>query len=96
MGDVLELLGGQVVAQLGLMQALARLFRRHVDQVAQLQDAARAGLERLAVGAVHGAEAEVFQRLLGRISGQIGGAEDLFEMLGLTFVDDVEDQVRAD
>ncbi|MNE09448.1 hypothetical protein D3C80_1021220 [compost metagenome] len=78
------------------MQAFARLVGGHGDQVVQLQHAAGAGLEGLAVGAVHGAEAEVFQRLLGRVAGQIGGAEDLFEMLGLTLVDDVEDQVGVD
>ena len=96
MGDGLELGRRQVVAELCLMQTLTRLVDRHGDQVVQFQDAARAGLEGFAVRPVHGAETEVVQRAFGGVAGQIRGAEHLFEMFGLPFIDDVEDQVGID
>ena len=51
--------GGPVGCELA--QAFARLVRGHGDEVMQLQHTAGAGLERLAVRPVHGAEAEVLQ-----------------------------------
>ena len=82
--------GGSSAPEAGLVQPLARLGGDHLDQVAQLQHAAGAGLERLAVGPVHGAEADVLQRALGGVAGQVGGAEHHLEMVGLALVDDIE------
>ncbi len=94
MRDVLELGFRQVITQFRILKTLARLVGGHGDQVVQFQHAAGAGLEGLAVGAVHGAEAKVLQRLFRRVTGQIRDAEHLLEMLGLTLVHDIQDQVR--
>ena len=59
--DLGAFLGGIVRADALLRQALLGFRRRHGDQVVQLHHAAGAGLERLAVGAVHGAEADMLQ-----------------------------------
>jgi hypothetical protein len=90
---VLERLRRQLGAQARLVQPLARLVAGHVDQVAQLQHAAGAGLERLAVRPVHGAEADVLQRAFGGVAGEVGGAEHHLEVVGLALVDDIEHQL---
>lgn len=95
-GDVLELLRRQVFAEAGLLQALAGLAAGHLDQVVQLQDAALAGLERLAVGPVHGAEADVLELALGGVARLVGGAEHDLEMVGLALVDAIDDEVGAE
>ena len=59
MRRVFEGLGIEFRAEIGLVQALARLVTGHDDHVVQLQDAAFAGLEGLAVGPVHRAEADM-------------------------------------
>jgi hypothetical protein len=67
-GDFLELLRRKVLAEARFVQALAGLAAGHLDHVVELQDAALAGLERLAVGPVHGAEADVLQLSLGGVA----------------------------
>ena len=78
------------------MQALTGLGPRHLDQVLELQDAALAGLEGFAVGPVHGPEADVLQFALGGVAGQIGGAEDDLEVVGLPLVDAVDHRLRVE
>ena len=86
--------GGSSAPSPRLLQPLPCLLARHGDQVVQLQHPALAGLERLAVRPVHGAEADVLQRARRRVAGQLGGAEHLLEVVGLPLVDHVEHQAR--
>ena len=59
--DLGAFLGGIIGADALLRQPLLGFRRGHGDQVVQLHHAAGAGLERLAVGAVHGAVADMLQ-----------------------------------
>jgi hypothetical protein len=51
----------EVSADLVFLQALARLLFGLADEVLQFEHAAGAGFERRAVGAVHGAEADMLE-----------------------------------
>ena len=95
-GGVLERFRGKLGAQPRLAQPLSRLAADHLDQVAQFEHPASAGLERLAVRPVHGAEADVLQLALGGVAGQDGGAENHLEMVGLALVDRVDHQLRVE
>src|SRR5690606_39883880 len=68
----------------------------HLDQVTEADHPALAGLERLAVGAVHGAEGDVLHLHVPGHTGPPGGTEHLGEVVGLAGVDDVEGQVGAE
>ncbi len=92
----LELVGQELGAQIRLVQPLARFAPHHLDQVAQLEHAAGAGFERLAVGPVHGAEPDVLQRLGRGVAGEDRGAEHHLEVVGLPLVDDVEQELRVE
>ena len=61
----------------------------------QLQNPARAGLERLAVSAVHGAKTNMFQSAFRGITGQFRRAEHLRKMVSLTLIDAIEHQMRV-
>ncbi len=76
-----------------LGKPLAGLLRRHRDQIVELHHAAGARLERLAVGAVHRAVAEMFERGLAGETGLARGAEHLLEMSVLALVDDIENEI---
>ena len=66
----------------------------HGDQVVKLHHPAGAGLERLAVGAVHGAVADMLQLAPCRQCRPCcGGAEHLLEMAMLAVIHHIEDQV---
>src|SRR5262249_41173066 len=94
-GDVLELGAGEISADVVFLQALARLLFGLADEVLQLEHAASAGLERLAVRAVHGAEADVLELFARDVTGLGGGAVDLLEVISLALIDRVEDHVRV-
>ena len=82
------------------MWAASKPFRccgRHeVDEVAEAQDTALAGLERLAVRAVDRAEADVFEdRLVGTKISLPSGAEHLLEVEALPNIHHVEDRISV-
>ena len=90
--DAAQLVGGQLRVLL-LDQAQGALLRL-VQQISQLHGAAVAGLEGLAVGAVHGAKAHVLQLHVGRDkAGLAGNREHLLEVQGLTLVDEIKHAV---
>ncbi|MCY1210366.1 hypothetical protein D9M72_220520 [compost metagenome] len=88
-GDLAQL-GFVQVGVLALHQVIGALFGL-VQQVDQLHRAAVAGLEGLAIGAVHGAEAHVLH-FEGRRheAGQARGGEHHLEVQGLALVDEVQ------
>ncbi len=65
---------------------------RFVEQPVQADGVAAAGLERPAVVAQHGAEADVLQ-LDVVVAPQPGGGEELLEVQRLAMIDDVQDRV---
>jgi hypothetical protein len=78
------------------LQPLAGFVFSLADEVAELQHAAGAGFERLAVRPVHGAEADMLQLALGGVAGQDGGPEHHLEVVGLALVHHVEDLLRIE
>ena len=87
------LLGGIIRADPLLRQPLFRFRRGHRDQVVQLHRPAGAGLERLAVGAVHGAVADMLQLGLAGQLRLLRGAEHLLEMAVLAVIHHIQDQI---
>ena len=94
--DFFELRRRKVAADLGFGDPCARFVHGHFDQIGQAQHAAGARLERFAVGAVHRAEADVFERRSLGVARERGGAKHLLEMVGLALIDDVKTQIRID
>src|SRR5262249_32600875 len=92
--DIFELIAAEIGADAALAHTRARLLERLTDQVVELQNAAGARFERLAVGAVHRAEADMLKRFALSVSGFRRRAEDDLEMLRLALIHDVNDQIR--
>ena len=76
-----------------LVEALGRFLGCHGDEVVEFHHAARARLERLAVGAVHRAVADMFELGAARQARLLRGAEHLLEMPMLTLIDDIENEI---
>ncbi len=77
-----------------LVEPLASSFLDHLDHIAQPHDATFPRLEGLAVRPVHRPELDVLQSdVLRGDPASSGRPEDLNEVVGLSSVDDVEDEV---
>ncbi|MNO93814.1 hypothetical protein D3C76_854200 [compost metagenome] len=88
-GDVAQLVFGQF--RVLLFHQVVGAFLRFGEQIDQLHGAAVTGLERTAIGAVHGAEAHVFHfHRMGHETGLARHGEHLLEVQGLTLVDEVQ------
>ncbi len=96
MGDVLEFRRRQVLADIRFLQARLRLLPCHRDEIVQLQHTACTGFERLAVRAVHRAEANMLERSRRDPSGDLRRPKDLREVVRLPLVDDVKIEVGID